>query len=101
MRYFKKFLVLLLVLVFSFNMNIFASDFDIVEDDDRGLFSNDETNKDGKLLPPDFRPNNNYSLSQGSIDYISGMMDTFAISEYERFFNKKFTNIVIADTGNK
>lgn len=65
------------------------------------LFSNEATNKDGKLLPPDFRPNNNYSLSQGSIDYISGMMDTFAISEYERFFNKKFTNIVIADIGNK
>ena len=46
MRYFKKFLVLLLVLVFSFNMDIFASDFDIMEDDDRGLFSNDESTQE-------------------------------------------------------
>ena len=46
MRYFKKFLVLFLFLVFSFNMNIFASDSDIVEDDDRGLFSNDESTQE-------------------------------------------------------
>lgn len=59
------------------------------------LFSDQGINKDGKLLPPDFRPNDNYSLLQGSIDYISGMMDTFAISEFERLFNKKFSNIVI------
>ena len=54
-------------------------------------------NKGGKLLPPDFRPAyvNNYSLIQGSIDYIAGMMDTFAISEYERLFNVKFSDIVI------
>ena len=61
------------------------------------LFTDEHLNKGGKLLPPDFRPAyvNNYSLIQGSIDYIAGMMDTFAISEYERLFNVKFSDIVI------
>lgn len=61
------------------------------------LFSDEKFNKDGKLLPPDFRPNSDYSLVQGSIDYIAGMMDTFAISEYERFYKVKFSDIVIKD----
>lgn len=63
-------------------------------------------NNDAKLLPPDFRPielqkrkkeQNKYTvkrqLIQNSIDYISGMMDTYAISEYERLFNVKFEDI--------
>lgn len=61
------------------------------------LFSDKKLNKDGKLLPPDFRPNSDYSLVQGSIDYIAGMMDTFAISEYERFYKVKFSDIIIKD----
>jgi dGTPase len=61
------------------------------------LLSDKKLNKDGKLLPPDFRPNNDYSLVQGSIDYIAGMMDTFAISEYERLYRVKFSDIIIKD----
>ncbi len=61
------------------------------------LFSDKKLNKDGKLLPPDFRPNSDYSLVQGSIDYIAGMMDTFAISEYERLYRVKFSDIIIKD----
>lgn len=47
------------------------------------IFTNTELNDKGLLLPPDYRPNKNYSLEEGSIDYLSGMMDTFAISQYK------------------
>jgi len=59
------------------------------------LFSDDKINKNGNLLPPDYRPNDKYSLIQGSIDYISGMMDTYAIAEYEKYFGVKFDLIPI------
>lgn len=76
------------------------------------IYTNIRTNKDGKLMPPDFRPdakfddiNNNKSkikeyykdLSQKAIDYIAGMMDTFAIQEYEKLFNKSFSNINLTE----
>ena len=32
-------------------------------------------------------------MVQNSIDYIAGMMDNFAISEYERLFSIDFDNI--------
>lgn len=47
------------------------------------IFTNDAFNGNGQLLPPDYRPHGGYTLEQGSIDYIAGMMDTFAISQYE------------------
>lgn len=68
------------------------------------LYTDLEKNNDGRLLPPDYRPEelekkkqNIYivkrQLVQNSIDYIAGMMDTFAITEYERLFNAKFEEI--------
>ena len=59
------------------------------------LFSDEKVNKEGKLLTPDYRPREGYSLIQGSIDYIAGMMDTFAIAEYERLMGIKFSDIRI------
>lgn len=41
-------------------------------------------NEKGRLLPPDYRPRDGYSLEMGSIDYLAGMMDTFAISQFEK-----------------
>lgn len=43
------------------------------------------------LLPPDYRLDDD--IERNVIDYISGMMDTFAISEYERFTGKSFSDI--------
>ena len=73
------------------------------------LYSNPEIDEDGKLMPPDFRTKQEYKniedgdlqgyeeykkeLAQNAIDYIAGMMDTYAIEEYERLFNKKFSEI--------
>ena len=56
------------------------------------LFRNDP-----KLLPPDFRPSvwPKEHAERIIMDYVSGMMDTFAISQYEHFFNKKFDQIEI------
>lgn len=56
-------------------------------------------NINGKLLPPDYRnPNNPDDNIQGSIDYIAGMMDTFAIQKYEELFNKRFNEIPVSKT---
>ena len=62
----------------------------------RGLYdvlSDNNVNRDGKLLPPDYRPKNGYSLQQGCIDYLAGMMDTFAISQYQEYFGVDFYDI--------
>jgi dGTPase len=78
----------------------------------RTLFSiyfSKETDEDGKLLPPDYRPDklwrdcktdeekNGYerSMARHSIDYIAGMMDTFAIEAYERLTRQSFNDIDI------
>ena len=63
-------------------------------------------NNNAMLLPPDYRPEELQKkekdqnpvilmkeIVQNSIDYIAGMMDTFAISEYERIFSIDFDNI--------
>lgn len=57
------------------------------------FYSSNTTNEGGKLLPPDYRPRKNYSLKQGAIDYIAGMMDTFAIERYEEITGGKFWEI--------
>ncbi|MBQ0090011.1 MAG: dNTP triphosphohydrolase [Prevotellaceae bacterium] len=63
------------------------------------VYSDDKLNDRGKLMPPDYRPVDcnpkcfNKSLAQNSIDYIAGMMDTFAIQEYERLFHRSFEKI--------
>lgn len=63
------------------------------------VYSDAKLNDKGKLMPPDYRPVDcnpkcfNKSLAQNSIDYIAGMMDTFAIQEYERLFHRSFEKI--------
>lgn len=77
------------------------------------IYTNLNTNEDGMLMPPYFRPNKrlkdinkdnekeleNYrrELSQHAIDYIAGMMDTFAVEEFERLTHKKFDEIDLED----
>lgn len=62
----------------------------------KGLYdvlSDNNVNRDGKLLPPDYRPKDGYSLEQGCIDYLAGMMDTFAISQYQEYYGVDFYDI--------
>lgn len=47
------------------------------------IFTDKTLNGKGMLLPPDYRPHGDYTLEDGSVDYLAGMMDTFAISQYE------------------
>lgn len=61
------------------------------------VFADPNINAKGKLLPPDYRnPTNPDDNIQGSIDFIAGMMDTFAILKYEELFNKKFNQICVS-----
>lgn len=59
------------------------------------VFSDSAKNKNGQLLPPDYRPHDGYSLKAGCIDYLAGMMDTFAISVYQEICGVKFEDIKI------
>lgn len=77
------------------------------------IYTNLDTNVDGMLMPPYFRPERrikdikeddkkgledyHHELSQHAIDYIAGMMDTFAIEEFERLTHKKFNEINLED----
>ena len=78
----------------------------------RGLFTvftDEKFNKDLKLLPPECRALiDQYPKERLVIDYISGMMDSFAIqqfiqyfgaSEYEKAYNKSFNadSLTLAD----
>jgi predicted deoxyguanosinetriphosphate triphosphohydrolase len=56
----------------------------------RGLFevySDEKYNKDNILLPPELRSINDCRIRLIT-DYISGMMDSFAAQEYEKYFGK-------------
>lgn len=56
----------------------------------RGLFkvySDEQYNKDNILLPPELRSINDCKIRLVT-DYISGMMDSYAASEYEKYFGK-------------
>ena len=59
------------------------------------IYSNEKINEDGKLLPPDYRPREEekYTLEMGTIDYLAGMMDTFAISKYKELCGTSFDEI--------
>lgn len=57
------------------------------------MFTDLNYNKNFSLLPPDYRPKTNEHLHRAVIDYIAGMMDTFAISLYEKHFGVSFNNI--------
>lgn len=76
------------------------------------VYTDIQANQDGKLMPPDFRTKKSYKevkddseqfslylkdLSRNAIDYIAGMMDTYAIEEYEKYFDKRFSEIDIRD----
>ncbi len=62
----------------------------------RGLYKvyNDESfNKDLRLLPPEYRiSNNDIERKRNIIDFISGMMDQFARSEYEKYYGSNALN---------
>ena len=62
------------------------------------IYSNKKISKKYYLLPLDYRPDENAPkevVARKVIDYIAGMMDTFAISEYERLTGEDFNNIDI------
>ena len=76
------------------------------------VYTDLHANQDGKLMPPDFRTKKRYKdvkdnpeqlslylreLSRNVVDYIAGMMDTYAIEEYEKYFDKRFSEINIRD----
>ena len=57
-------------------------------------FTDPQVNKKNKLLPPNYRYENAPEKNvRGVIDFIAGMMDTFAIEKYEELFGTKFTDI--------
>ena len=63
------------------------------------IYVDKKINKDYLLLPPDYRPEEkatNEQAAQCAIDYIAGMMDTFAISEFERLTGKDYNNIDVS-----
>ena len=55
------------------------------------IYSDPTNNKDGMLLPPNYR--GGASLKENSINYIAGMMDTFAISMFEEHTGISFDKI--------
>ena len=64
------------------------------------IYVNKDVNKRYLLLPPDYRPEENSVVEQVArcvIDYIAGMMDTFAISEFERLTGISYDSIDVAE----
>lgn len=60
------------------------------------IYVDSNINQGYMLLPPDYRPNSTDSCTEKArccIDYIAGMMDTYAIAEYERLTGTSFDNI--------
>lgn len=69
------------------------------------LYAIDERNSKCQLLPMEYRPKPALEKDdedklryqreriQNSIDYIAGMMDTYAIKEYQEFFSVSFNSI--------
>ena len=51
--------------------------------------------EDPNLMPPDYRCKEKRLQPRLVIDFIAGMMDTFAIEQYEKYFNEKFDQIVL------
>ena len=64
------------------------------------IYSNNKINKKYNLLPPDYRPKTVEETPQKVIDYIAGMMDTFAISEFETLIGKDFNTLDISNIPN-
>ena len=60
------------------------------------IYVDENVNKKYLLLPPDYRPDEKATAKQVArcaIDYIAGMMDTFAISEFERLTGVSYNDI--------
>ena len=56
------------------------------------ILTNDKFNKDFVLLPPEYRPRQRDGYSDSRrlvVDYIAGMMDTFATATHEKFVGEK------------
>jgi len=95
LNYYKKLLDLLKKSVFTCS----TRDTDIQEYERKGEFIiktlyeiySDPMNKDAMLLPPSYR--GGASLEENSINYIAGMMDTFAISMFEEHTGVSFDKI--------
>lgn len=84
----------------SSNIALYEAKGEIVIKNLFNIYSNELINKKYNLLPPDYRPEENTSkeeVARKVIDYIAGMMDTFAISEFERLTGKDFNTINIQD----
>lgn len=62
------------------------------------IYSKEKINKKYNLLPPDYRPKTDEEAPRKVIDYIAGMMDTFAISEFEKLTGKDFNTMDISNT---
>ncbi|MGB5822826.1 MAG: dNTP triphosphohydrolase [Proteocatella sp.] len=53
------------------------------------VFMDEQFNKEGMLLPPEYRPKSGSKLEPRSvIDYLSGMMDSYALSAYKKYFGE-------------
>ena len=68
------------------------------------LYTSPTANKNGQLLPPDFRPRiletdslitQQKKIALAASNYIAGMMDTYAVECYENLFDKPFNSIII------
>lgn len=57
------------------------------------MFTDKAYNVNWNLLPPDYRPDNDGEIYRCVVDYIAGMMDTFAFSVYEKHFGKNYDEI--------
>ena len=68
------------------------------------LYTDMDANRNGQLLPPDYRPKiergdceyvKTEKFARAASDYIAGMMDTYAIDTYENLFATPFSSICI------
>jgi len=50
-----------------------------------------------RLMSPDYRSKDKEEQPRLIIDFIAGMMDTFAIEQYEMYFNEKFEQISFSE----
>lgn len=64
------------------------------------MFTDIGYNSNYNLLPPDYRPKMDEDLPRAVIDYIAGMMDTYAISLYEKHSGVSFDAIKYKKRGN-
>ena len=63
------------------------------------IYVDKKVNKNYLLLPPDYRPEEKTAdeqIARCAIDYIAGMMDTFAISEFERLTGTDYNTIDVS-----